>query len=136
MVDPTGTLYKGNVFTSSQSSTGGVADAKNNVERVIRTTPAVGVYTVRVRGTAVNSAGVKQGYAVAASGDLQAVLCPSDFDGNGFVNGEDFDQFVAAFEAGTISRTSTATGLLPARTLTRSPQPSPAGAYFATRSTV
>lgn len=27
--------------------------------------------------------------------------CPSDFDGDGFVTGEDFDVFVAAFEAGT-----------------------------------
>ncbi len=26
--------------------------------------------------------------------------CPSDFDGNGFVNGDDFDLFVAEFEAG------------------------------------
>jgi len=29
------------------------------------------------------------------------VLCPSDFDYNGFVNGDDFDQFVIEFEAGT-----------------------------------
>jgi len=102
VVDPFGTLYKGNVFTGVQSSTGGTADAKNNVERVIRTTPALGVYTVRVRGTAVNSAGVKQGYAVVATGDLR-IACPADFDGNGFVNGEDFDQYVAAFEAGLLA---------------------------------
>ncbi len=29
-----------------------------------------------------------------------AVFCPSDFDMNGFVNGEDFDQFVFLFEQG------------------------------------
>ncbi len=28
--------------------------------------------------------------------------CVADFDANGFVNGDDFDQFVAAFEAGSI----------------------------------
>ncbi len=28
------------------------------------------------------------------------VLCPSDFDGDGFVTGEDFDGYVAVFEAG------------------------------------
>ncbi len=29
--------------------------------------------------------------------------CKPDFDGNGFVNGDDFDAFVAAFELGTIT---------------------------------
>jgi len=30
----------------------------------------------------------------------QPALCPSDFDNNGFVNGDDFDQFVALFIEG------------------------------------
>jgi photosystem II stability/assembly factor-like uncharacterized protein len=29
--------------------------------------------------------------------------CPADFDGSGFVDGDDFDAFVAAFEAGDVS---------------------------------
>ncbi len=31
---------------------------------------------------------------------LYTVYCPSDFDQNGFVNGDDFDAYVVAFEAG------------------------------------
>lgn len=33
---------------------------------------------------------------------IPPVLCPSDYDGDGFVTGEDFDDYVAAFEAGDI----------------------------------
>lgn len=32
-----------------------------------------------------------------------AVACPADFDGDGFVTGDDFDQYVATFEAGDIA---------------------------------
>jgi len=35
--------------------------------------------------------------------DCNAPSCPADFDGNGFVTGEDFDAYVAAFEAGVLS---------------------------------
>lgn len=28
--------------------------------------------------------------------------CPADFDGDGFLTGDDFDVYVAAFEAGSI----------------------------------
>ncbi len=35
--------------------------------------------------------------------DCNAPSCPADFDGNGFLTGEDFDAFVAAFEAGNLS---------------------------------
>ncbi len=33
----------------------------------------------------------------------QYTLCPSDFDGDGFVTGEDFDAYVAAFQLGVIA---------------------------------
>ncbi|MBL9030383.1 MAG: S8 family serine peptidase [Phycisphaerae bacterium] len=67
VVGPGGT-YLGNVFASGQSTTGGTADAKNNVEMVRLNAPPVGSYTVRVKGTAVNQG--LQGYAIAVAGDL------------------------------------------------------------------
>lgn len=45
-----------------------------------------------------NAAGLALGHSVAQSFLLP--LCSSDFDGNSWVNGADFDQFIAAFEAG------------------------------------
>lgn len=182
VTDPSSNVYKGNVFTSNQSSTGGVYDNKNNVEMVLRTTPAVGQYSVDISALVVNAAN-KQGYALVITGDvstcsgpsitdqpdaltveagdpanfsvtatgtglnyqwkhdgndvggnapnlsipaatpddagfywvvitgscgqatsaqvLLTVDCPADFDNSGFVDTEDYDAFVAAFEAGT-----------------------------------
>lgn len=68
VVSPSGTTYLGNVFTSGQSSAGGTADNKNNVEQVLINTPTSGLWTVRIRGTAVNQG--PQGFAVVASGNI------------------------------------------------------------------
>jgi hypothetical protein len=76
VTDPMGNVYRGNVFTSGQSSTGGTADIRNNVEMVLRTTPAVGQWTVRVDGTAVNAA-AKQGYAVVVTGNVSTCTPPT-----------------------------------------------------------
>ena len=38
--------------------------------------------------------------SVIITGTLVAVTCSSDFDGDGFVTGDDFDAYVLAFEAG------------------------------------
>ena len=40
------------------------------------------------------------GVDLTAAVTLDAGLCPADFDTNGFVNGDDFDGFTAAFEQG------------------------------------
>lgn len=68
---PGPTLWRGNVFSGGQSTTGGSADLLNNVEQVRLNTPIAGTYTVRVKGTAVPGNGdaytARQGYAVAAS---------------------------------------------------------------------
>jgi hypothetical protein len=53
VLDPNGMPYLGNVFSGGWSSFGGVADAKNNVERVAVTSPLLGTWTVEVHGTAV-----------------------------------------------------------------------------------
>ncbi len=68
VVSPSAALYRGNSFTSGQSSTGGSADLKNNVEQFLLNTPATGTYTIRVRGTTVNQGA--QGFALAITGDI------------------------------------------------------------------
>jgi hypothetical protein len=78
VVSPSGTVYKGNVFTSGQSSTGGTADAKNNVEQVHINSPATGEWTVRVKATAVSSG--LQGYAVATSGVIDPPTPPASIE--------------------------------------------------------
>ncbi len=65
VIGPGGT-YLGNVFSGGVSVTGGVADNKNNVEQVHIVSPPIGSYTIRVKGTAVNSG--TQGYALVISG--------------------------------------------------------------------
>jgi len=70
VVSPSSTLYRGNVFSSGFSTTGGSADAKNNVEQVHIASPATGAWTVRVKGTAVTTG--LQGYSVVATGDVSS----------------------------------------------------------------
>jgi subtilisin family serine protease len=59
---PTGTIYRGNVFSGGWSTTGGTADSLNNVENVFLDTPAAGTWTVRVTGFNVPSG--PQGFAL------------------------------------------------------------------------
>lgn len=72
VVAPNAQVYKGNVFTSGVSVTGGNADARDTVEQVRFTTPQAGSYTIRVKGTSIPGNGTvgsdTQGYAVVASG--------------------------------------------------------------------
>ncbi|MBL9078470.1 MAG: S8 family serine peptidase [Planctomycetes bacterium] len=65
---PNGTVYRGNVFASGWSATGGTADAKNNVERVAVQLPAAGTWTIQVVGTAVPQGPC--GFALCATGML------------------------------------------------------------------
>lgn len=63
--------YRGNVFVSNQSTTGGSADTLNNVEQVRITLPTAGTYTVTVNATGVPGNGRaytnRQGYALVVS---------------------------------------------------------------------
>ncbi|TWT42034.1 Alkaline protease precursor [Phycisphaerae bacterium RAS1] len=68
VVAPGATLYRGNVFASGQSTTGGTGDLRNNVEQVLLNTPAAGDWIVRVKATAVNQG--TQGYALVITGDV------------------------------------------------------------------
>lgn len=69
VVTPTGTLYRGNVFSGGFSTTGGSADPLNNVERVRITAPPLGWYVVTVRSRTVTTA-TAQPYALVATGNL------------------------------------------------------------------
>lgn len=53
-----GTLYRGNVFTGANSSTGGTADASNNAEFVFLPAGTTGSITVTVRATNIAGDGV------------------------------------------------------------------------------
>lgn len=67
---PTGTIWRGNVFSGGESTTGGSAD-RRNVEEVVRlATPAAGTYVVRVR--AFNIPMGPQPFALAATGAFAA----------------------------------------------------------------
>jgi hypothetical protein len=46
---PTGTIWRGNVFSGGQSTTGGTSDRRNTIEQVLLNSPATGVYTVAVK---------------------------------------------------------------------------------------
>ena len=71
-VDGPGGPYKGNVFSSGVSTTGGTADPRNTVEQVRLTAPTAGSYTFRVKATNVPGAARentnRQGYALVVSG--------------------------------------------------------------------
>jgi len=62
---PSGT-FLGNVFSNSQSVTGGTADRRNNVEQVALNAPAAGSYTITVRAFNVPSSA--QRFSLVASG--------------------------------------------------------------------
>lgn len=53
-----GNTYKGNVFTGANSTTGGTADAKNNLECVFIPAGVTGPFTVTVTAANLNSDGV------------------------------------------------------------------------------
>ena len=74
VIAPSGAVYRGNVFASSQSATGGAADDRNNVEQTLVVSPAPGLWTIRIRGSAINEG--SQGYALVATGDLSEAPAP------------------------------------------------------------
>jgi hypothetical protein len=74
VIDPAGVVYRGNVFIASQSAAGGNADDRNNVEQVLVNAPVAGVWSVRVRASAVNED--SQGYALVVTGDISETDAP------------------------------------------------------------
>jgi len=81
---PGGTTYRGNVFSGGWSITGGVADAKNNVERVAIAAPQPGTWTFEV--VASNVAVGPSGFALCANAEIdvgQGVTASVTIYGNG-----------------------------------------------------
>jgi hypothetical protein len=68
VIAPNGTQYRGNVFSGGMSVSGGAADAKNNVERVVLPLPLLGTWTIEVRGAAVPQG--PAGFGLCATGML------------------------------------------------------------------
>ncbi|MEZ6242689.1 MAG: S8 family serine peptidase [Phycisphaerales bacterium] len=74
------TTYLGNVFSAGGSSTpGGSADPSNNVEMVHTIATSTGMYTARVKATAVNSG--SQGYALVIRGKVNENFGPQPCNG-------------------------------------------------------
>jgi hypothetical protein len=125
VVAPDGvTMYRGNVFAGGASTTGGTADAKNNVEMVLVSSPAAGAWTVRVSAASVQIAST-QGYALSASGDLaESSGCAPDLTSgaiagqpgygvpNGVLNNDDFFYYLAQFAAGNVAVADLTTGAI------------------------
>jgi len=89
--DSGGAEYLGNHFVGGESAPGGVRDARNNVEQVHLSSPQPGLYTIEVRGAAVNEN--TQGYALVATGVLESTDPPAgcgDYDYDGDVDLADF----------------------------------------------
>jgi hypothetical protein len=66
VTSPTGTVYRGNVFSGGWSATGGSADARNNVENVYIQSPTAGTWRIEVRGANVPQS--SQPYALVVGG--------------------------------------------------------------------
>lgn len=71
VIAPNGTQYLGNAFAGGWSTTGGVADTKNNVERVAIAAPAAGTWTIRVVGANVPQGPC--GFGLCATANLSGV---------------------------------------------------------------
>jgi subtilisin-like proprotein convertase family protein len=57
-VETNSTLYRGNVFAAGMSTTGGIADFRNNVESVYVASPGAGGAVITIAATAINGDGV------------------------------------------------------------------------------
>src|SRR5262249_22038776 len=66
VTSPSGTLYRGNVFSGGWSASAGSADRRNNVETVYIQSAAAGTWTVTVRGFNIPSG--PQPYALVVDG--------------------------------------------------------------------
>ena len=82
---PGGATFLGNVFSASESITGGAFDRINNVEQVLLTNPAAGTYEIDVIGESIQGDGStlsdQQGYALvlsAAAPGAPALTAPTN----------------------------------------------------------
>lgn len=99
-VPPGASTYRGNVFASGSSTPGGSPDTRNNVEQIHIVSPATGLWTIRVKATAVNQG--PQGYALVISGQVaEPSLCSGDANGDGRTDQTDFETVLFNFGFGS-----------------------------------
>ena len=104
VTSPSGTIYRGNVFSGGWSQSGGSADTVNNVENVYVQSAATGTWTVQVQ--AANIPFGPQPFALVIDGNLGA--------------------------APTATPTATNTPVIPTATPTNTPTPGPTATPTAT----
>ncbi len=92
VTSPGNDVYYGNVFSGSQSTTGGSPDPLNNTEQVHLTAPAVGAWQVDVIAAEVNQD--LQGYALVITGDVAWYCLKGDINRDGRIDGLDIPSFV------------------------------------------
>lgn len=89
VTSPGGTVYRGNVFNSGWSTTGGAADALNNLENVYIQAPTEGTYVVEIFAQSVNqdavssTSQVDQDFALVVSNGVRRAVAPSLTINNG-----------------------------------------------------
>ena len=71
--------------------------------RLSNTLPLTNQMKVRFNASDLNTGSVVEAAVDAVKLQIVNCFCPSDYDQNGFVNGDDFDAFVDAFVAGDIA---------------------------------
>lgn len=74
VTSPTGTIYRGNVFSGGWSATGGSADRVNNVENVYVQSAGTGNWTVEVKGFNVPNG--PQPFALVVDGGALSTVTP------------------------------------------------------------
>jgi len=90
VTDSMGSVFLGNVFDATESTTGGASDTLNNVEQVRRLVPKVGTWQIDIDATAVNVD--QQGFALVISGDVDCVR--GDVNADGQIDGRDIAAFL------------------------------------------
>ncbi|MBN8597393.1 MAG: S8 family serine peptidase [Planctomycetes bacterium] len=88
--------YLGNVFSNGWSTTGGSADALNNVEMGMFESPTPGVWFAKIDAAAVNVG--TQGYGLVLTGNVAEATCICDLNADGMVDDADFVLFVASYD--------------------------------------
>jgi len=98
-ISPSGTIYWGNNFSGGASTSGGTADAINNLEQIHINSPETGVWTVRVNAAAVNSA-QDQGFALVMTGEVNEQItpvCAWDLNNDGVTDTADLGILIGVF---------------------------------------
>ena len=88
--------YLGNVFSNGWSTTGGSADALNNVEMGMFQSPTPGVWFAKIDAAAVNVG--TQGYGLVLTGNVAEATCICDLNADGVVDDSDFVMFVVSYD--------------------------------------